>query len=295
MFDVFNNENFGSVRTVKNGNDIWFVGKDVVEALKYERTSYSDTIKRYCDADDYILINKNSITDWGYSNSNNPNVGLFDYRELGRKGGYLINEYALYDLVLQSPLPQAKQFKRWITHEVIPQIRSTGGYIPVTKEESDEDILAKALLIAQKTIDKKNDIIQAQQEIIEDTKEELTYTRMELDDTRIVANLADQLLSIEGAYSGLAVCKALGINMGRTNFYKWLRANNIFTRSNLPTATYSDNGYFKVVAKKDHSGKMRWVTLFRGKAISMVYRKLAKQGHTINKSLEEIKKDLEIE
>lgn len=60
---------------------------------------------------------------------NKPDAGLFGIKDAGRKGEVLINEYALYDLVFESPLPQAKAFKSWVTHEVLPSIRKTGGYI----------------------------------------------------------------------------------------------------------------------------------------------------------------------
>ncbi|EHN16945.1 antirepressor, phage associated protein, partial [Clostridium sporogenes PA 3679] len=72
----------------------------------------------------------------------------------------------LYSLVLSSKLPTAKKFKRWVTSEVLPQIRQTGGYIPTNKDETEEDILAKAILIAQKTIENKNKIIEEQKPLV---------------------------------------------------------------------------------------------------------------------------------
>ena len=66
-----------------------------------------------------------------------PQNGVqFNYKELGQRGGYLINEYAVIDLVLQSPLPQAKQFKRWITHEVIPSVLENGAYIDTSRTDA---------------------------------------------------------------------------------------------------------------------------------------------------------------
>lgn len=62
---------------------------------------------------------------------------------------------------MKSRKPEAKEFQRWVTHEVLPTIRKTGGYIPTAEADSDEDILAKAVLIAQKTIDLKNRQLQA--------------------------------------------------------------------------------------------------------------------------------------
>jgi hypothetical protein len=78
----------------------------------------------------------------------------------------IINESGLYSLILSSKLPSARQFKRWVTSEILPQIRKTGGYIPISQEDDEASIMAKALLIADKTIKKKEEIIQQQQKTI---------------------------------------------------------------------------------------------------------------------------------
>ena len=145
---VFSNEVFGNVRAVKFNDKVWFVGKDVVEALEYKRTSYGDTIKRYCDDDDCIFLDSKT----------QPQNGVqFNYKELGQRGGYLINEYAVVSLVLQSPLPQAKQFRRWITHEVIPSILKTGSYSiqPASYQIEDPIERAKAWIKEQEEAKKQ--------------------------------------------------------------------------------------------------------------------------------------------
>ena len=115
---LFTNLEFGEIRVLEIKNDTWFVGRDVVNALDYDLSTHSYTryIKKYCDKDDIKKLN-------------NPDAGLFGIKDAGRKGELLINEYALYDLTLASPLPSAKKFKYWVTHEVLPEIRRTGGYI----------------------------------------------------------------------------------------------------------------------------------------------------------------------
>lgn len=119
QLQLFTNEEFGEMRVLEIENEPWFVGKDVVKALDYEvskSTSYTKYINQYCAKDDIKKLN-------------NSTAELFGIEDAGRKGELLINEYALYDLALESPLPSAKKFKRWVTHEVLPQIRRTGGYI----------------------------------------------------------------------------------------------------------------------------------------------------------------------
>jgi len=108
---IFKNEAFGEIRTLSINNEPWFVGKDVASALGYVDTKHA--ILDHVDEDDRI----NSKT----QGQNAP--------ELGQRGSWLINESGLYSLVLSSKLPAAKQFKRWITAEVLPTIRKTGGYV----------------------------------------------------------------------------------------------------------------------------------------------------------------------
>ena len=103
---VFENPTFGQVRTVEIDGEPWFVGKDVAEALGYRDTS--DALKKHVDADDKLT---RRFADSGQA------------REM-----YIINESGLYSLILSSKLPGAKEYKRWVTSEVIPSIRKTGGY-----------------------------------------------------------------------------------------------------------------------------------------------------------------------
>ena len=114
---LFNNEEFGEIRTLLIDGQPWFVGKDIVCSLGYDLNnhSYTEYIKKYVLEDDIKKVN-------------NRDARLFRIEDAGRKGELLINEYALYDLVFESPLPSAKTFKSWVTHEVLPSIRKTGSY-----------------------------------------------------------------------------------------------------------------------------------------------------------------------
>lgn len=84
-------------------------------------------------------------------------IGIeFDYKALGQRGGWLINESGLYSLILSSKLPGAKKFKRWVTSEVLPSIRRNGGYIAGQEELSDTELIAKALLVADRKIKERD-------------------------------------------------------------------------------------------------------------------------------------------
>lgn len=123
---IFNNADFGDVRTVEKDENIWFVGKDVAEALGYARTA--DAVKAHIDADDKGVCVL-------------PTPG-------GRQETTIINESGLYSLVLSSKLPSAKAFKRWITSEVIPFIRKTGSYNKPSKQPTtQQEQRAKAMLL----------------------------------------------------------------------------------------------------------------------------------------------------
>ena len=104
---VFENKEFGKVRTTKINDEPWFVGKDVASCLAYKDTS--DALKKHVDDEDKGV-------------GETPTPG-------GKQKVIIINESGLYSLILGSHLPNAKQFKHWITHDVIPTIRKTGGYV----------------------------------------------------------------------------------------------------------------------------------------------------------------------
>ena len=140
---TFKNEQFGRIRTmVDEKGEPWFVGTDVAKMLGYNQSDKA--ILRHTDEDDRM---KCTVTD-----------------NLGRgQNTFVINESGLYSLILASKLPQAKAFKRWVTAEVLPQIRKTGGYIPLKdkdgRELTDLEIMCRAMEIMQKSIEQKEQLI----------------------------------------------------------------------------------------------------------------------------------------
>lgn len=132
---VFNSEEFGEVRTVTINSEPWFVGKDVATALGYQNASkaLADHVEE-CDK-----LNNESLS------------------SLGQRGGWLINESGLYALIFGSKLESAKRFKHWVTSEVLPSIRKTGGYgKPMTTQEQIK-LLAQGNVELEKKIDTVNE------------------------------------------------------------------------------------------------------------------------------------------
>ena len=133
---IFTSEVFGEIRTCQVNNQIMFVGKDVAQALGYKNPS--NALQVHVDSEDktsYLIQ---------VSGSNYKANTLF------------VNESGLYALILSSKLPQAKAFKRWVTSEVLPQIRKTGGYIPTRdasgRELSGKEILERAEVLVGRTL-----------------------------------------------------------------------------------------------------------------------------------------------
>ena len=147
---TFTSDVFGEIRTCQVNNQIMFVGKDVATALGYSNTR--DALSKHVDAEDKGTV---AIRDTAYETRVT-----------------LINESGLYSLILSSKLPQAKAFKRWVTAEVLPQIRKTGGYIPTRdasgRELSSEEIIARADAIVGRTLRMLN----------EDAEDTLTATQV---------------------------------------------------------------------------------------------------------------------
>ena len=128
---LFNNPEFGTIRVISIEDEPWLVGKDVAQALGY--TDTDQALRRHVDDEDKLTRN-------------------FDGSGQNR-GMTIINESGLYSLVLSSKLPTARKFRRWVTSEVLPSIRKTGGYIQGQQELSPEELMAKALLVAHKTLE----------------------------------------------------------------------------------------------------------------------------------------------
>lgn len=130
---IFKNPEFGEIRTIEQDGATWFVGKDVAWALGYgEGKSLANAVANHVDEDDRSVTKM--MTEWG------------------KRNFVIINESGLYSLVLGSKLPTAKKFKRWVTNEVLPSIRKSGGYIAGQDQLTPEELMAKALQVANKTL-----------------------------------------------------------------------------------------------------------------------------------------------
>lgn len=127
---IWENPEFGTLRVIEQDGEPWMVGKDVATALGYKNPR--DAIARHVDAEDKGVVKHDTPS--------------------GEQEMVIINESGLYSLVLFSKLPTAKKFKRWVTSEVLPSIRKSGGYIAGQDQLTPEELMAKALQVANKTL-----------------------------------------------------------------------------------------------------------------------------------------------
>lgn len=215
---IFNSAEFGKVRTVILNNEPYFVGKDVAAILGYAKPL--NALATHVDEDDSLK------------------QGLID--SVGRmQETILINESGLYSLILSSKLPNAKKFKRWVTSEVLPSIRKTGGYISGQENMSDDELMAKALLVAQKQIEQRNDIIENQQKQIEADKPKTIFADA----------VATSKTSILVGDLAKLICQN-GVKIGQKRSFEWLRNNGYLIKSgtsrNMPIQRYVEMGLFEV-------------------------------------------------
>ena len=240
-FDYKNKE----IRTINIGGVNWWVLKDVCEVLELSNTTM---IANRLDKDEVTKFNLGSLS--GETN--------------------IINESGLYSVILKSNKPEAKKFKKWITNEVLPQIRKTGGYIPIEEDDTNEIILAKAVLIADKTIIEKNKIIASQKERIE-----------VLEETEKDWNL---LMNTEGTFSINDVAHSIGI--GEYKLFGILRDLSVLFKNsngdNIPYEKFSNRGKFKACPAISPDGRVHLQTRVFPKGIEYIIRLLRKDGYLEN-------------
>ena len=211
---IFQNPEFGTVRTVEMDGEPWLVGQDVARALGYgEGKSLANAIANHVDDDDK-----------GVTEMMTPG---------GKQKMVTINESGLYSLVLSSKLPTAKKFRRWVTGEVLPSIRKTGGYIAGQDQLSDADLMARALLVAKKQIDDRN------RQIAEMAPKAVFADAVSASKSNILIGELAKLL------------RQNGIEMGQNRLFEWMRKNGYLinrdsTDRNMPTQRAMEMGLFVV-------------------------------------------------
>lgn len=213
---VFSNNEFGEIRTLEKDNEIWFVGRDVATTLGY--TNPQKAIK------DHIYDEDKGVTNC--------------YTLGGTQNLTIINESGLYSLILSSKLPKAKEFKRWVTSEVIPSIRKHGAYMtPDTIEQaiSNPDFIIKLATELKSEQEKRKQL----------------EVKVEADKPKVL--FADSVSTAKNSIlvGDLAkILKQNGVDIGQKRLFEWLRGNGYLIKGgnskNMPTQKSADMGLFEV-------------------------------------------------
>ena len=237
---------FGQLRGMNIGGEAWLMATDVARRLGY--TNPQKAIRDHVDDEDKTLNDSFTV---------NGTIPV------------LINESGLYSLILSSKLPRAREFKRWVTSEVLPQIRRTGGYIPLREEDDDKTILAKALRIANRTLEVKEELLRRKEVLLEAQRPKVEF--------------ADAVTTGDGCILMSELAKLLtrnGYPTGRTRLFRWMRENGyIFKRSTEPIQKWVEEGIFATsvtMIKTHHGSEERVTTKVTGKGQEYFLRKFIK-------------------
>lgn len=208
---IFENKEFGEIRTVIKDGEPWFVGKDVAEILGY--TNPQKAVREHVDDDDR-----------GVNEMDTPGKV---------QSVVVINESGLYSLIISSKLPNAKKFKKWVTSEVLPSIRKNGGYIAGQDTMSDDELMARALQVAQ------NKILERDKQIETMKPKAIFADAVAASHTSILIGDLAKLISQNG------------VSIGQKRLFKWLRDNGYLIKRegsdrNMPTQRSMEMKLFEV-------------------------------------------------
>ena len=190
---VFENPEFGTVRTATDDKgDPWFCAKDLCDVLGYKKAC--DSVKQHVRYDD--TMKRGVWVEVGMKKDGTPAKRLTQM--------IFVNESGFYALVLGSKLPSAVKFKDWVTSVVLPQIRKTGGYIPVKEGESEEETIRNAEEILRATLKKKEELLEQQRKLIEEQDVEIRRLNGVVDEQVVnIARKGENIIHLEHQVDGL--------------------------------------------------------------------------------------------
>jgi anti-repressor protein len=238
---IFEKAEFGSVRVVMKDGEPWFVAKDVCKVLELENVGQALSC---LDDDEKSSIDPNIITaDVGFDalmqKAHLPMHTVIPEAGRGGRPLSLISEAGLYSLILRSRKPEAKEIRRWVTHDILPSIRRTGGYLLDKPDDTPESIMARAVLIAQDTIKR----LESRNTEFEGAVNEMKPKALFADS---VASSSSSIL----AGQLTALIRQNGVDIGQNRLFGWLREHGWLissgSRRNSPTQKGLDMGLFEV-------------------------------------------------
>ena len=255
---IFNSPEFGQVRTIQQNGEPWFVGKDVAEALGYSNPR--DALAKH--------VKENHKSD---------GVAIRD--SIGREQHpTIIDEAGLYSLVMRAKTDKAEAFQEWVTSEVIPAIRKTGGYIAGSENMTDAELMAKAVLVAQSTIQQRDQRIKELESDVAAAKPKVLFADAvsASDSTILIGDLAK-------------ILKQNGHPIGQKRLFNWMREQGYLIKRagadyNSPTQRAMEMGLFKIketaISHSDGHVSVSKTTKVTGKGQVYFINKLAPCRHS---------------
>lgn len=256
---IFSNSEFGEIRTITKDNEPMFCLADVCKALEISNVGNV----------------KQRLSEKGIHTADTPTKG-------GMQKMTFISEANLYKTIFQSRKESAERFTEWVTSEVLPSIRKNGGYIAGQETLSDEELMAKALLVANNKIAERDKIIEQKQARIEQMKPKAIFAD---------AVSASHTSILVGDLAKL-ICQN-GYKIGQNRLFDWLRDNGYLmkygTSRNMPQQKYVEQGLFEVresnLQNPDGSVRITRTTKVTGKGQIYFVNKFLSKENVYGKSI----------
>lgn len=217
MLQIYKNASFGAVRVLEEQGSSLFCAADICRALQYANPR--DALARHCEEGD--VVKRDTLTAKGMQSMS------------------YVTESGLYALIFGSKMPAAKEFKRWVTSEVLPAIRKSGGYMVSRENESTEDLMARALLVAQETLSRASQENKQLKERVEVAESKASFAEAveASTNTILIAELSK-------------ILQQNGVNIGQNRLFAWMRTNGYLCSNpayyNQPTQKAMQLGLFEV-------------------------------------------------
>nr|DAL48222.1 MAG TPA_asm: repressor domain protein [Caudoviricetes sp.] len=246
--NIFENAEFGQLRMVMIDEKPYVCASDVAKALGYSNTR--DAISRHCRG----VVKRDMGVQTGIKADGTPATQMV--------GMSFIPEGDIYRLIVKSKLPSAERFESWVFDEVLPSIRKNGGYIVGQETLSDDELMARALLVAQNKIAERDKIIEEKQAKIEQMRpKEIFADAVSTSHTSILIGDLAKL-----------ICQN-GFQIGQKRLFEWMRNNGYLMKGgssrNMPMQRYVEQGLFEVkesnVQNPDGSVRITRTTKVTGK------------------------------
>ena len=229
---IFSNNSFGKLRVIVKDGKVWFCLSDACKALEIKNPRQ---VKARLDSGG--VISNDVSTSSKNQHGEFTRITTMTY----------IDEANLYRCIFQSKKEEAKQFQDWVFNEVLPQIRKTGGYIPVTKEDDEKTILCRAIQILKRTVDEKVALLEKQEPKVQ---------------------FANAITASDGEILVRELAKLLtqnGVEIGQTRLFAWLREHGyLFKRNTSPIQEWVEKGIFEthVTLIGTNRGNMERITTY---------------------------------